>query len=64
MPTLSKALTFVQEVSTEMGRVQDLVGCPFCEAEVYTYRWSRFGGGKRCGCGALLCGYTALKETP
>lgn len=30
------------------------IECPFCKDEVKCYVWSISGGGKRCGCGALL----------
>lgn len=30
------------------------IECPFCLAEVKAYLWSLCGGGKRCGCGALM----------
>jgi hypothetical protein len=47
---------------SRMGRTEDLVTCPFCGDEVWTYRWSRWGSGKRCRCGALLGGYGATRK--
>lgn len=54
----------VREVSSRMGRTEDAVVCPFCDDEVYTYRWSRYGSGKRCRCGAILGGYGAFRDKP
>lgn len=45
-----------------MGRVQDVLDCPFCNDRVRTYRWSRFGSGKRCRCGAMLAGLVAFRK--
>lgn len=53
----------VSRVGTN-SRVHELVRCPFCEAEVWTHRWSRCGSGKRCACGALLCAAHAVKRSP
>lgn len=41
-------------LTSEMGRSSVLAVCPFCSATVKAYLWSLAGGGKRCGCGALL----------
>lgn len=47
--------------TSAVGRSQELVVCPFCDAEIWTYTWSRCGSGKRCHCGAILGGASAHK---
>ena len=47
-----------------MGRSTEWIVCPFCYEHVETYIWSRCGGGKKCGCGAMLCRATAYKKEP
>ena len=55
-----RPLAIIEQVSNEFGRVADNVTCPFCLTVVLCYRWSRYGGGKRCpGCRALLCSFDA-----
>jgi len=50
--------------TSQMSRSREQIVCPFCNQPVWTYIWSRHGSGKRCACGALLCGYVALAPEP
>lgn len=47
---------------TVRGKLEELVECPFCLREVWTFALSRCGTGKRCTCNALLGRSFALKE--
>ena len=41
--------------SSEFGRANGLLDCPWCGKANRVYVWSLSGGGKRCeGCGAML----------
>jgi hypothetical protein len=40
--------------SCSNGRTHDEIICPFCNEELFVYRWSFWGGGKKCDCGAKL----------
>lgn len=44
----------VVRMAPAMGRTSIDIVCPFCLSVVTAYTWSLAGGGKRCGCGALL----------
>jgi len=36
------------------GHTSVLMRCPFCQSTVEARTWSLAGGGKRCGCGAIM----------
>lgn len=51
-------------VSVQNGRSYCYVTCPFCDQVTRAYIWSLSGGGKKCQCGALHCGWgMSFKET-
>jgi len=58
-----RPLVLVSSYVGVSSRVHELVECPFCKAEVWTIKWSRHGSGKRCSCGAVLCGVSAKRKT-
>ena len=59
-----RAITETLDTRVEFSRTRDLIRCPFCQGEVWAYRWSRAGSGKRCPCGALLCSRDAYGPEP
>ena len=59
-----RAITETLDTEREFSRTRDLIRCPFCRREVWAYRWSRAGSGKRCPCGALLCRDRAYAPDP
>lgn len=38
---------------SEFGRSKVHILCPFCRWDVWAYKWSLAGCGKKCSCGAL-----------
>ncbi len=57
-----RPLVLLESRNGAASRRHELVLCPFCQAEVWTVKWSRHGSGKKCPCGALLGGTQAMRK--
>lgn len=59
---VAKATVYYDSGTSEPGKSKQLVGCPFCGAKVWVYKWSFSSNGKRCACGALMTGRYTYKD--
>jgi len=48
---------------SEVGKTRILIVCPFCDEEVWAYKWSLAGSGKKCPqCGAKHGSFGTIKR--
>jgi rubrerythrin len=53
----------VKLLVSEFGKTRILIVCPFCGEEVWAYKWSLAGSGKKCPqCGAKHASFASVKR--